>query len=43
MGDLKIGLQMGYWGAGPNPKMVEIAQEAELKPIAQVAEDGLGQ
>lgn len=29
MGDLKIGLQMGYWGAGPNPDMVEIAQEAE--------------
>lgn len=29
MGDLKIGLQTGYWGAGPNPKMVEIAQEAE--------------
>ncbi len=29
MGDLKLGLQLGYWGAGPNPKMVEIAQEAE--------------
>lgn len=29
MKDLKIGLQMGYWGAAPNPKMVEIAQEAE--------------
>lgn len=29
MGDLKLGLQMGYWGAGPNPHMVEIAQEAE--------------
>ena len=29
MGDLKIGLQMGYWGAAPNPKMVDIAQEAE--------------
>lgn len=29
MGDLKIGLQLGYWGAGPNPKMVEMAQEAE--------------
>ncbi len=29
MGELKLGLQMGYWGAGPNPKMVEIAQEAE--------------
>lgn len=29
MADLKIGLQMGYWGGGPNPKMVEMAQEAE--------------
>lgn len=29
MGELKLGLQMGYWGAGPNPNMVEIAQEAE--------------
>ncbi len=29
MGDLKIGLQMGYWGAGPDPRMVEIAQEAK--------------
>lgn len=29
MADLKIGLQMGYWGAGPDPSMVQIAQEAE--------------
>jgi len=29
MRDLKIGLQMGYWGAGPNPNMIPIAQEAE--------------
>ena len=29
MGNLKIGLQLGYWGAGPDPRMVEIAQEAE--------------
>ena len=29
MGDLKIGLQLGYWGAGPDPKLVNIAQEAE--------------
>ena len=29
MGDLKLGLQLGYWAAGPNPKMVEMAQEAE--------------
>ena len=29
MKDLKIGLQLGYWGAGPDPKMVEVAQEAE--------------
>ena len=29
MGDLKLGLQLGYWGAGPNPQMVHIAQEAE--------------
>lgn len=27
--DLKIGLQMGYWGAAPNPNMVSVAQEAE--------------
>ncbi|MBD3647849.1 MAG: LLM class flavin-dependent oxidoreductase, partial [Pseudomonadales bacterium] len=26
---MKLGLQMGYWGAGPNPQMVEMAQEAE--------------
>ncbi len=29
MKDLKLGLQMGYWGAGPDPNMVAIAQEAE--------------
>ncbi len=29
MKDLKLGIQMGYWGAGPNPHMVSIAQEAE--------------
>lgn len=29
MGNLKLGIQMGYWGAGPNPKMVEFAQAAE--------------
>lgn len=29
MTDLKIGIQMGYWGAAPNPQMVDIAQEAE--------------
>ncbi len=29
MKDLKLGLQLGYWGAGPNPDMVKIAQEAE--------------
>ena len=29
MGDLKLGVQLGYWGAGPNPQMVSIAQEAE--------------
>jgi len=29
MGDLKLGLQTGYWGAGPDPRMVSIAQEAE--------------
>ena len=29
MGDLKIGLQLGYWGVGPDPKLVNIAQEAE--------------
>jgi F420-dependent oxidoreductase-like protein len=29
MKDLKLGVQLGYWGAGPNPNMVNIAQEAE--------------
>ncbi len=29
MPKLKLGIQMGYWGAGPNPDMVEIAQQAE--------------
>jgi F420-dependent oxidoreductase-like protein len=29
MGNLKLGIQLGYWGAGPNPKMVEFAQTAE--------------
>ena len=29
MNDLKLGIQLGYWGAGPNPGMVSIAQEAE--------------
>lgn len=29
MGDLKLGVQMGYWGAGPNPGLVEMAVEAE--------------
>ncbi len=29
MGDLKLGLQLGYWGAAPNPNMIPMAQEAE--------------
>ncbi|MFP6780565.1 MAG: LLM class F420-dependent oxidoreductase [Gammaproteobacteria bacterium] len=29
MNELKLGLQMGYWGAAPDPKMVNVAQEAE--------------
>ncbi len=29
MQDLKLGMQLGYWGAGPNPNMVPMAQEAE--------------
>ena len=29
MKDLKLGIQMGYWGAGPNLAMVDIAKEAE--------------
>ena len=29
MGDLKLGLAQGYWGAAPNPNFVEMAQEAE--------------
>ena len=26
---LKLGLQLGYWGAGPDPRVVGLAQEAE--------------
>lgn len=29
MQDMKLGMQLGYWGAGPNPNMVDMAQEAE--------------
>ncbi|MGI9287784.1 MAG: LLM class F420-dependent oxidoreductase [Pseudomonadales bacterium] len=29
MSDLKLGLAQGYWGAGPQPNFVEMAQEAE--------------
>ena len=29
MKDLKLGLQLGYWGAGPDPRTVSLAQEAE--------------
>ena len=29
MKDLKLGMQMGYWGAGPDPRMIPVAQEAE--------------
>lgn len=29
MADLKLGIQLGYWGAGPNPNMVTMAQAAE--------------
>jgi F420-dependent oxidoreductase-like protein len=29
MSDMKLGLAQGYWGAGPNPNFVEMAQEAE--------------
>ena len=29
MSDLKIGLHLGYWSAGPDPAMVQLAQEAE--------------
>ncbi len=29
MSDLKLGLQLGYWGALPNPNFVALAQEAE--------------
>ena len=25
MKDLKLGMQMGYWGAGPDPRMVSVA------------------
>jgi F420-dependent oxidoreductase-like protein len=29
MKDLKLGIQMGYWGAGPNPGMLDMVKEAE--------------
>ena len=29
MKELKLGVQLGYWGPGPNPNMVEIARHAE--------------
>ncbi|MFT7685467.1 MAG: F420-dependent oxidoreductase-like protein [Candidatus Azotimanducaceae bacterium] len=29
MGDLKLGIQMGYWGAGPNPNTLKMAITAE--------------
>ena len=29
MKDLKLGLQLGYWGGGPNPNMIPMVQEAE--------------
>ena len=29
MNDLKLGLQLGYWGAGPNPNTVPMVQQAE--------------
>ena len=29
MSDLKLGLQLGYWGAQPHPDLVPVAQEAE--------------
>jgi F420-dependent oxidoreductase-like protein len=29
LGDLKLGLAQGYWGAAPQPNFVEMAQEAE--------------
>ena len=29
MSALKIGMQLGYWGAGPNPQMLNIARTAE--------------
>ena len=29
MKELELGLQMGYWGAGPDRRMVEVAQQAE--------------
>jgi F420-dependent oxidoreductase-like protein len=36
MSALKLGLQLGYWGAGPPPGFVELAQEAERLGYASV-------
>jgi alkanesulfonate monooxygenase SsuD/methylene tetrahydromethanopterin reductase-like flavin-dependent oxidoreductase (luciferase family) len=27
--ELKLGLQMDYWGAAPDPRVAEVAQQAE--------------
>lgn len=36
MSKLKLGLAQGYWGAGPNPDFVAIAQEAERQGFDSV-------
>lgn len=36
MSKLKLGLAQGYWGAGPNPDFVKIAQEAERQGFDSV-------
>jgi F420-dependent oxidoreductase-like protein len=36
MDDLKLGIQMGYWGAGPNPNTVNMAVTAEKLGYAAI-------
>ena len=35
MAKLSLGLQLGYWGAHPNPNFVELAQEAENRELEE--------
>ena len=38
MKDLKLGLQLGYWGAGPNPDMVKVVKGYEDAQLIAVVD-----